>query len=395
MKVLHVSGCYAPASEWGGVVSAAGGMVRALARAGVDVEVFTTTQRSSLSLPRIAPGKRELDGVPVSYFRSVHQLGRAFFAPALGRQLTARAGEFDLVHLHMLWTAAGIAAARHCRIAGIPYVITLHGALNTWALRQRHLEKRLFLAMAERRNLEAASLLHFTTRAERDDAPAWARERPAVVIPDVVDAEPFLRIGAAEERARSFEILLLSRIHPVKGFDVLVPAMKRVRALEPRARLTIAGPDEGGHRAEVERLVAEAGLREAVTFTGLLDAEARARALSRAALLVAPSHQENFGMSVAEGMAAGLPVVVSDRVNLSSDVMRAGAGEVVGLDAEALAGALLNMLADPERRAEMGAAGRRLVAGQFSAPAVGGALREAYASVLARRPAETAWRSTP
>jgi glycosyltransferase involved in cell wall biosynthesis len=383
MKVLHVSGCYAPAVEWGGVVTAVGGMVRALAGMGVDVEVFTTTQRSSLELPAIAPGRRELDGVPVSYFSSVHRLGRAFFAPGLSSALKERAGEFDLVHLHMLWTASGMAAAWQCRRLGVPYVITLHGALNRWALRQRALEKRAFLAIAERRNVDSASLLHFTTHAERDDAPAWARARPSLVMPDVVDGAPFLGIGDPDARARSFEVLLLSRIHPVKGFDLLVPAMRRVREIEPRAHLTVAGPDEGGHRAEVERRVAEAGLGDAVTFTGLLDAEGRRRALARAALLAAPSHQENFGMSVAEAMAAGLPVVVSDQVNLCSEVRRAGAGEVVPLDVEALAAALLRVLRSPRLRAEMGAAGRRLVIEQFSASAVGRALRDAYSSVLA------------
>jgi glycosyltransferase involved in cell wall biosynthesis len=385
MRVLHVSGCYAPAAEWGGVITAVQGMVRALSGAGVHVEVITTTQRSSRELPAIAPGRRTLDGVAVSYFPSLHPLGRAFFAPGLLRALAERAGQFDLVHVHMLWTASGMAAARHCRRGGIPYVITPHGALNAWALRQRAIEKRLFLALAERRNLETASLLHFTTHAERENAPAWARERPAIVAPDVVDAAPFLGIGDPSERARSYEVLLLSRIHPVKGFDLLVPAMKRVREIEPRARLIVAGPDEGGHRAEVERRVAEAGLRDAVTFTGLLDSEGRARALARAAVLAAPSHQENFGMSVGEAMAAGLPVVVTDRVNLCSEVERAGAGEVVSLDVEALAAALLRMLRDPGRRAAMGAAGRRLVAEQFSASAVGGVLREAYSAVLARR----------
>ncbi|MFY3742683.1 glycosyltransferase [Anaeromyxobacter sp. Red801] len=370
-------------------MTAVEGMLHALAGAGVDVELFTTTQRSRSDLPAIASGRRDVDGVPVSYFRSVHRLGRAFYAPALGRALRAHAEAFDLVHLHMLWTAAGIVAARHCQARGIPYVVTLHGALNPWALRQRSLEKRVFLAVAERRSLERAAFLHFTTAAEQEETPAWVRMRPAVVVPDVVEAEQFLSLGDEADRARSFEVLLLSRIHPVKGFDLLVPAMKRVREHEPRARLVIAGPDEGGHRAVVERQVAEAGLQGAVTFTGLLDAQGRARALARAAVLAAPSHQENFGMSVAEGMAAGLPVVVSDRVNLAREVQRASAGEVVPLDAGALAEAILRLLRDPSRRTAMGAAGRRLVADRFSTTAVGRALRAAYASALSGRAART------
>lgn len=384
MRVLHVTGCYLPATEWGGAVTAVAGLAGAIAGAGVQVEIFTTTQRSSRAFPAVAPGRDGSGPVPVTRFRSAGWAGRAFLAPSLVPALRRRVRDFDLVHLHMLWGFPGIAAAQVCRAAGVPYAVTPHGALDPWALGQRALEKRVFLALAERRNLEKASLLHFTAPAERAAAPAWVRALPAAVVPNALDASPFLSLRADEVRARSREILVLGRVHPMKGFDVLLPAMKRVAAADPAARLVVAGPDEGGHLERVRRMAAEHGLSAAVEFTGHLDEAGRARALERAGLLAAPSHRENFGMAVAEAMAAGLPVVVSDRVNICDDIAAAGAGLVVPLDATALAEALAGLLRDPGKRARMGAAGRKLVVERYSAAAVGAAMRSAYEEVLSR-----------
>ncbi len=383
MRVLHVSGCYFPATEWGGVVAAVASMARAQQLAGIEIEIFTTTQRSSMALPRIEPGTRLLDGIPVSWFQSLAAGGRGFVALDILGALRRRVREFDLVHIHMLWTFVGIFAARACRRQGVPYVVSPHGALDPFALGQRAFEKKLFLLAGERRSLERAALICFATGAERTSAPDWVRRRPSVVISNVVDApgtpaNPLVR-------ASSREILILGRIHLIKGFDLLVPALRQVLDAIPEARLTIAGPDENGYQARVKAMVAAHGLTDAVQFTGLLGPEERDAALLRAALLVAPSYQENFGMAVAEAMAAGLPVIVSDKVNLAEEISAAGAGLVVPTESGRLAEAIVALLRDSERRARMGAAGRRLVRERYSAASVGTQLRDAYAGLIAPR----------
>jgi glycosyltransferase involved in cell wall biosynthesis len=352
-------------------------MVECLAAAGHEVTVLATGQRSTRTA-RQAVGRREQGGAVVESFPAIHASGRAFLAPGLLRALPATVRRHDVVHIHLMWNVPEIAAAWACRRAGVPYVLSPHGCLDPWSLSQRALEKRLLFAAAERRNLEGAALVHFTAPAERELAPAWARRLPSVIVPNVVEAGAFAQVADEEARANGREILILGRIHEMKGFDTLVPALRRVLDQEPRARLVVAGPDEGGYLASVERMIAESGVAHAVRFTGYVDAAARAGVLARAAMLVAPSYRENFGMVVAEAMAARLPVIVSDAVNIADNIAKVGAGLVVQKAVEPLADAIVALLRDPERRRRMGEAGRQLVADRYGPTAVAAGLVCAY-----------------
>lgn len=384
MRVLHVVGCYPPANEWGGLPAAVAGFTAALPLAGVECEVFTTTGRGARALPPIAPGTRKVGASRVTWFRAP-DVFRSFVAPAMLGALARRVREFDLVHVHMLWAFPGIAAARAAERAGVPYVVSPHGALDPWSLTQWPRMKKAFLRLAEDRTLRRAAFLHFTASAERDVAPAPYRALPSEIVANVVDPAPFAAMGRQGRRAASRDVVILGRIHLMKGFDLLVPAMREVRRRVPGARLVVAGPDEDGYRAEVERLAREAELSDAVVFTGLLDAEGRARVLEDAAVLAMPSYRENFGLSAAEAMAAGLPVVVSDKVNICGEIAAAGAGRVVPIAVPALAAALVELLEAPELRARMGEGGRALVRARYAPPRVGAELRDAYARALERR----------
>lgn len=375
VRVLHVCGIYLPATEWGGPTYAVASYASALQAAGVDCEVFTTTARGDRSLPPLEAGTRDVHGVRVSYF-DAPPVYQSFIAPGLAAALARRVREFDLVHAHMLWAFPGIVASRLARLHGVPYVVTPHGSLDPWSLAQRKWMKRAFLIAAENRTLRRAALVHYTADAERDSVPPYLRSLRSAVVPNVIDPSD-------EPRTPGDDVVILGRIHLMKGFDVLVPAFREVVTARPAARLVIAGPDEGGYRAEVERMIDAAGIRAAVTFTGHLDAAARTRLLASAGLLVQPSYRENFGMAVGEAMAQGVPVVVSDRVNICDDVRRADAGLVVPRDAAALARAIVELLADPARRARMGEHGRRLVRECYAPAVVGPAMRAAYEQALA------------
>ena len=379
MRVLHVCGIYVPATEWGGPTYAVANYAGALQAAGVECEVFTTTARGARDLPPLEAGTRDVGGVRVSYFPAP-PVSQAFIAPAMAAALARRVREFDLVHTHMLWAFPGIVASRIAHVRGVPYIVTPHGSLDPWSLEQRKWVKRAFLLASENATLRRAAFVHYTAKAERDSVPLHLQRLPSVIVPNVIEPSDVPR------GPRTRDVVILGRIHVMKGFDVLIPAMAQVLA-QRDARLVIAGPDEGGYRAEVERMIAGAGIGAAVTFTGHIDAAARTALLSTCALLVQPSYRENFGMSVAEAMAQGVPVVVSDRVNICDDIAATGAGLVVPRDATQLAAAIIRVLDDPRT---MGEAGRRLVRERYAPAVVGPALRDAYAQAARSTPKRTA-----
>ncbi len=139
-------------------------------------------------------------------------------------------------------------------------------------------------------------------------------------------------------------VIFLSRLHPKKGLEYLIPAFARANLGE--AMLVIAGPDADHYRAQVERMVEEHGLTQRTVFTGMLYGQQRIAALADADLFVLPSHQENFGIAVIEALAAGLPVVVSEHVNIYPEIVAAGLGSAVPLEVGALAGAMARWMGD-------------------------------------------------
>jgi glycosyltransferase involved in cell wall biosynthesis len=140
--------------------------------------------------------------------------------------------------------------------------------------------------------------------------------------------------------------------------------------------------------AGLKRRAAELGGGERVVFTGWLEGGARAGALRDAALLALPSRQENFSLSVVEALASGVPVLISEAVNLAGDVREAGAGWVVPLSSGGLTAGLREALDAEAERQRRGKAGRELVERRFTWPRVGAQLAALYHRLAAaRRPA--------
>ena len=220
----------------------------------------------------------------------------------------------DIVHLHCLWVSSTVLGARICEVLGVPYVVGPRGCLNRWALDQKRWKKRAYMALAEARTLRKAAGLHFTSAAERDEVGSDVRVLPHVVVPNAIRLDDLLDIPLLDGVPEVMKFLIVGRIHPVKGFDVLLPALAAVRRAGHEFTLAVAGGDEGGYEATVRRLAAEHGVAGRITFLGRLDRPQLAEQLARATAVLVPSYQESFGMAAAEGMAAARPVVVAEGV---------------------------------------------------------------------------------
>lgn len=248
-----------------------------------------------------------------------------------GEGAIGRAVEWaDAVHLNGLWVPAAASIARWCRRLGKRYVLSLHGTLNDWPMAQSHLKKRLYLMTAGRGLLKHAGAILCTSRREMEQAAKWAPREKLAVLPPVMDLAAFERSpgpGAARAAYPALAevgpwLLFLGRLHPVKGLEHLLRAMSMVRA---PVRLAIAGGGDPAYAASLRALADELELGSKVAFLGAVAPELRASLYRCAALFVLPSSQENFGLVLFEAMAAGVPVLTTDRVDTRAELEAAGA----------------------------------------------------------------------
>jgi glycosyltransferase involved in cell wall biosynthesis len=221
----------------------------------------------------------------------------------------------------------------------VPYVVFTHGMLDPWFKRQypaKHLKKYLYWP-AQYWVLHNAETVMFTSTLERDLAPRsfWPHSWKSFVVP-YGTGEPPTNIGAQAEawfgripalRGRRY-LLFLSRIHEKKGCDLLIEAFARVAEKYPEVDLVIAGPDQVGLQAKLQKQAKDLGIASRVHWPGLLTGDAKWGAVRNCEAFILPSHQENFGVVVAEPLACGRPVLISNQVNIWPEIEQERVGLV-------------------------------------------------------------------
>ncbi len=386
MKILHVIANLAP--RYGGPSKACWEMARAVVQLGHQVSIYTTNQDGSgeLEVPLDRPVYRE--GVEIRYFpiQPPRFWGTSLpLALGLRQKIPASA----LVPIHSLYLFHDLAAGHYCRRYHIPYLMRPHGTLDPYIHRRHRWRKSLMERIFEHRNIRQAAALHFTTTAEAQLAAQFTFQTPAVVIPLGIDPHEFARLpepGRFRERYPEIGakpiILFFGRINFKKGLDILAQAFGRVARHRDDVHLVIAGPDNDGWGERVRTWLAEAGVLARTTFTGMLLGEEKLAVLRDASIFVLPSYSENFGLAVIEAMAAGLPVVISDQVNIWQEIEAAQAGRVIPCDAAALSDQVLDLLDHPETTAAMALRGQTLVQERFQWPRIGRTLVDTYARII-------------
>jgi glycosyltransferase involved in cell wall biosynthesis len=264
-----------------------------------------------------------------------------------------------VVHLHNLWQYPQFAGYRAARAAGVPYIVSPHGALDPYLRGHGRVRKQLSMSVYQQRLLSEAALIHVTTSAEAELMADVVPDVPRVVVPCGMYVDRFRTLPPPEQFRRGHLhgyggplVLFLGRLTYKKGVDVLIRAFAEAqRARE--SRLVVAGPDDEGLTPGLARLAQELGVEDRVVFTGPLYGEDRLAALSSADVWALSSHTENFGIAVIEAMAAGCAVCVSPAVNVSGDIAAAGAGIVADPTPAAFGEEIDGLLADESRRREL------------------------------------------
>lgn len=312
---------------------------------------------------------QDFAGVPVA--------DRLMASGGLARALNSAAGQGAVLHGHGLWLLPNLLPARAARRYGVPLVVSPRGMLASEALAFSTLSKRAIWALGQRRALQTARCFHATSEAECEDIRRVGLTAPIAVIPNGID------IPAGDPAPGLRTVLHLGRLHPKKGIDRLVAAWVQVAHRHPDWRLRIVGPSEIGCRAALERQVQALGAPR-VHFDGALFGDEKLAAYRQAGLFVLPTLNENFGMVVAEALAAGVPAICTRGAPWQGlETERCGWWTDHGPDAMAAALDAALSLPDAERTA-MGARGRAWMQRDFGWDGIAQRMAEVYVWCLGK-----------
>ncbi len=328
MNILHIMNSVNPA---------AGGPIEVVKR------LWTTpvSERHHVEIASLdSPGAPHVEECPLT----VHPLGPATFGYAFSARLIPWLREnrsrFDAAIVNGIWQFHSYGAWRALHGSSTPYVLFTHGMLDPWFKKQyplKHFKKWMYWPWAEYRVLRDARAVLFTSEEERVLARSsfWLYRCNEIVVnygTAKPTGNPELELGEFFSRYPHLRnkklVLSMGRLHPKKGFDLLIEAFARVLEPHPEWHLVIAGPDQVGWQKELHHRAEQLGVASRITWTSMIGGSLKWGAFRASELFVLPSHQENFGVVVAEALAVGLPALISNKVNIWREIEAEGAGMV-------------------------------------------------------------------
>lgn len=343
-------------------------LCESLIGAGVDVQLATLDWAPT--------------GVNIPYLKSFpvagwpRRLGRS---PKMNHWLKQQAdsGQLDIIHNHSLWMMPNVYPGWVVRHSRSQLVVSPRGTLSAYAMNLNKLQKKIFWRVLQGSALRASSCFHATAESEYEDIRRLGFKQPICILPNGIDVPPLEETPNSGRR----QLLFLGRIHPKKGIDILLHAWQVVERQFSDWDLHIIGPDNGGYLAEMQALAKQLQLKR-VLFVGPLFGEDKLRIYRSASLFVLPTHSENFGMTVAEALAAGTPAIVTKGAPWDG-LEKQGAGWWIDIGVDPLVVCLEQALATtPTRLAEMGRAGREWMLRDYSWERIGAQLSGVYRWLL-------------
>lgn len=327
-----------------------------------------------------------LDWAPIAsppLFLKVFPLGlgprRLGRSPAMAGWLDRQAlgKSVDILHNHSQWMMPNVYPGWVSRRHSIPLVVSPRGTFSAWAFTQGSFVKQWFWPLVQAPSLRVTTCFHATAMSEYEDIRRLGFHQPVAVIPNGIDI-PDLK---EQPQGKYRTLLFLGRVHPIKGLDLLLPAWQTIQYRFPDWRLRIVGPDNGGYLAQMQTLAKKLALTR-IEFAGAVYGQQKWQVYRDADLFVLPTYSENFGMAVAESLAAGTPAVVTKGAPWQG-LETQGAGWWIDIGLDPLVAALEQALAgSPAVLEEMGQRGRVWMMRDYSWQHIGQQMAATYCWLL-------------
>ncbi len=347
MKVLHI--IPSVASVRGGPSQAVIEMVIALRSQGIDAEIATTNDNGKdlLDVPlyKLTDQLAEYGNIPIRFFPrfspNLNVVREFAFSRSLTTWLWQHMAEYDLVHVHTIFSYASTIAMAIARMRKVPYINMPHGMLCKWSLQQSQFRKQIYLNVIERSNLLHSQSLYLTAQQEQEEFNLLELNIPNFILPLGVQIVSLTsnsqdQIRQIHQIPDRFPILLfMSRIHPKKGLEYLIEALGKLK--EYNFALIIAGIGESDYVQQLQDLLVTQGLSDRTHLVGFVKGETKNLYLQGANLFTLTSHSENFCIAAIESLAAGTPVLITDGVAIAPMVQAENIGYVTKLEINAIA----------------------------------------------------------
>jgi glycosyltransferase involved in cell wall biosynthesis len=388
MKVLHV--IPSVATVRGGPSQAILEMVKALRKNNIDAEIVTTNDNGKDILDVPLRKFINYQQVPVQFFPrfspSIHALREFAFSRELTIWLWQNIRNYDLLHIHGIFSYAPSLAMAIARCQKVPYIVRPYGLLCEWSLRQKERKKKLYLTLLEKANLNHSQSIHFTAIAEQKEASPLNLTASSFVLPLGIYTSQSI-LNAREKLKKHLNIpadepiiLFLSRLHPKKGLNYLIPALGKLS--DYRFTFIIAGSGDPDYETQVKTLVKTHGIEQKTQFAGFVKGEIKDLLIQGADIFALTSHSENFGISVLESLAAGTPVIITPGVALSDIVQQQHLGYVTELNINDIATTILNFLDHPQESKQMGDCARQFILENYTWDHIASRMISVYENII-------------
>jgi glycosyltransferase involved in cell wall biosynthesis len=328
MRFLHIIGTLNP--DYGGPVEALKQLTNTIQNIGHSVVIISLDEADA---PRIG-------GLLAKVYAIGPSFGKYRYNTKIENWLVKNASNFDLITVQGIWQFQSFGTWLASKKAGFSYNVFVHGALDPWfkqAYPFKHLKKWLYWPWAEYRVLRDAKAVLFTSENEEKLAAksfCLYKVNPIIINygigspPGDPDKQKQIFFEKYPDLIGKRIIVFLSRIHPKKGCDLLIEAFSNIAHLDPNLHLVMAGPDQTGWIPDLKKQATLLKIENRITWTGMIMDDVKWGLFRSADIFILPSHSENFGVAVVESLACGLPVIITEKVNIWREIEKDGAGLV-------------------------------------------------------------------